>query len=241
MRRSDDGPECRSGAEPFTGGGVSFWEALDALVEGAEIVVDRPRGSRHPDFPEFVYELDYGYLKGTTSADGEGIDVWIGSDSRRRRDRRMDRKRFPTAGDGRALHGRFIEARRRIENSRRLHGRRLRRDPAVLPHAALACADSAARVSPNHRFEMREGPAKFGFRCNCGSEERVFRGIADGDFQSMQAGDLRPDQRIFCSISSSAQPSGVRRHWLLRPQTANPAWRKRERLAVLSGVTLHHS
>ena len=57
--------------------------ALDALVGGAETVVDRPRGSHHPDFPEFVYELDYGYLKGTTSADSEGIDVWIGSDPRR--------------------------------------------------------------------------------------------------------------------------------------------------------------
>ena len=30
-----------------------------------------------------VYELDYGYLIGTTSADSEGIDVWIGSDPRR--------------------------------------------------------------------------------------------------------------------------------------------------------------
>lgn len=67
----------------FADGAVSFWEALDALVGRAEIVVDRPRGSHHPDFPEFVYELDYGYLKGTTSADGEGIDVWIGSDPRR--------------------------------------------------------------------------------------------------------------------------------------------------------------
>ena len=45
----------------FADGAVSFWEALDALVGGAEIVVDRPRGSHHPDFPEFVYELDYGY------------------------------------------------------------------------------------------------------------------------------------------------------------------------------------
>lgn len=35
----------------FAGGAVSFWEALDALVGGAEIVVDRPRGSHHPDFP----------------------------------------------------------------------------------------------------------------------------------------------------------------------------------------------
>ena len=42
----------------FADGAVSFWEALDALVGGAEIVVDRPRGSHHPDFPEFVYELD---------------------------------------------------------------------------------------------------------------------------------------------------------------------------------------
>ena len=67
----------------FADGAVSFWEALDALVGGAEIVVDRPRGSHHPDFPEFVYELDSGYLKGTTSADSEGIDVWIGSDPRR--------------------------------------------------------------------------------------------------------------------------------------------------------------
>lgn len=70
--------------EVLADGAVSFWAALDALVGGAEIVVDRPRGSRHPDFPEFVYELDYGYLRETTSADGEGIDVWIGSDPRRR-------------------------------------------------------------------------------------------------------------------------------------------------------------
>ncbi|WP_417013643.1 inorganic pyrophosphatase [Alistipes sp.] len=76
--------EPADGSAAFGGAAASFWEALDALVAGAEIVVDRPRGSHHPDFPAFVYELDYGYLKGTTSADGEGIDVWIGSDPRRR-------------------------------------------------------------------------------------------------------------------------------------------------------------
>ena len=77
--------EGRNGLRAMpAGGSASFWQALDALVGGAEIVVDRPRGSHHPDFPEFVYELDYGYLKGTTSADGEGIDVWIGRDPRRR-------------------------------------------------------------------------------------------------------------------------------------------------------------
>lgn len=53
----------------------TFWRRLDELLERSEIVVDRPRGSRHPRFPEIVYALDYGYLAGTTSTDGEGVDV----------------------------------------------------------------------------------------------------------------------------------------------------------------------
>lgn len=57
-----------------------FWQRLDALLERCEIVIDRPKGSRHPRFHEIVYQLDYGYLAGTSSNDGEGIDVWLGSD-----------------------------------------------------------------------------------------------------------------------------------------------------------------
>ena len=56
-----------------------FWKALDELVSRAEIVIDRPRGSAHPRYPDFIYPLDYGYLKNTASMDGEGIDVWVGS------------------------------------------------------------------------------------------------------------------------------------------------------------------
>ncbi len=56
-----------------------FWKALDKLVSNSEIVIDRPRGSAHPRFPNFIYKVDYGYLKDTTSMDGEGIDVWVGS------------------------------------------------------------------------------------------------------------------------------------------------------------------
>lgn len=55
-----------------------FWEALDSLVSGSRVVIDRPRGYAHPRFPGFVYPLDYGYLDGTTSVDGEGVDVWLG-------------------------------------------------------------------------------------------------------------------------------------------------------------------
>lgn len=56
-----------------------FWNALDELVDNSEIVIDRPKGTAHPKFPNFIYRVDYGYLKNTTSMDGVGIDVWLGS------------------------------------------------------------------------------------------------------------------------------------------------------------------
>jgi inorganic pyrophosphatase len=56
----------------------SFWHKLDQLVAEHELVIDRPKGSRHPRYPEMVYPLDYGYLEGTQAADGDGIDVWVG-------------------------------------------------------------------------------------------------------------------------------------------------------------------
>ena len=56
-----------------------FWKALDELVSNSEIVIDRPRGSAHPRFPNFIYKVDYGYLEDTASMDGGGIDVWVGS------------------------------------------------------------------------------------------------------------------------------------------------------------------
>lgn len=60
-----------------------FWRSLDALVASCDVVVDRARGSPHPRYPDYTYPLDYGYLQGTQSADGEGIDVWIGTQPER--------------------------------------------------------------------------------------------------------------------------------------------------------------
>lgn len=57
-----------------------FWAVLDKLVETSEIIIDRPKGSAHPRFTKYIYPLDYGYLEGTASMDGEGIDVWLGTD-----------------------------------------------------------------------------------------------------------------------------------------------------------------
>lgn len=56
-----------------------FWSHLDALLAASEVVIDRPAGSVHPRFPDFVYPHDYGYLAGTDGGDGHGIDVWVGS------------------------------------------------------------------------------------------------------------------------------------------------------------------
>jgi inorganic pyrophosphatase len=59
----------------------AFWSALDELVSTSDIIIDRPKGSRHPKYPDEIYEVDYGYLKDTTSMDDGGIDVWKGTDT----------------------------------------------------------------------------------------------------------------------------------------------------------------
>ena len=58
---------------------IEFWNALDNLVANSEIIIDRPKGTAHPKYPSFIYRVDYGYLKDTSSMDGAGIDVWVGS------------------------------------------------------------------------------------------------------------------------------------------------------------------
>lgn len=56
-----------------------FWKAVDMLVSSGKIVIDRPKGSSHPRFPDIEYKVDYGYIENTASMDGGGIDVWRGS------------------------------------------------------------------------------------------------------------------------------------------------------------------
>lgn len=38
--------------------------------------------SVYPKYPDFIYKVDYGYLKDTVSMDGAGIDVWFGMDGK---------------------------------------------------------------------------------------------------------------------------------------------------------------
>ena len=52
-----------------------FWNALDELISSSEIIIDRPKGTVHPKYPNFIYRVNYGYLKNTTSMDGAGIET----------------------------------------------------------------------------------------------------------------------------------------------------------------------
>jgi inorganic pyrophosphatase len=56
-----------------------FWIYLEQVVENNRIVIDRPKGTPHPQYPDFIYPLDYGYLEETQTSDADGIDVWVGS------------------------------------------------------------------------------------------------------------------------------------------------------------------
>lgn len=49
----------------------------DWAGQTVEIVIDRALGSQHPRHPNLVYEVNYGYIPGTTAADGHPIDVYV--------------------------------------------------------------------------------------------------------------------------------------------------------------------
>lgn len=57
----------------------NFWSSLEEILKNSQIKIDRPKGTAHPRFPDFIYPVDYGYLEGTASMDGGGIDIWRGS------------------------------------------------------------------------------------------------------------------------------------------------------------------
>lgn len=69
---------------PISNSSPEFWRMLDALIESSAIIIDRPKHSRHPRYPDFIYPVDYGYLEGTSSMDGEGVDLWLGNADERK-------------------------------------------------------------------------------------------------------------------------------------------------------------
>ena len=60
-----------------------FWSMMDKMFETYKLVVDRPKNTPHPKYSNYIYPLDYGYLDGTISSYGAGIDVWIGTSTKK--------------------------------------------------------------------------------------------------------------------------------------------------------------
>ena len=50
--------------------------ATNFLGKSVTIKVDRPLGSKHPKY-DWFYELNYGFVPGTISSDGEELDAYI--------------------------------------------------------------------------------------------------------------------------------------------------------------------
>ena len=51
--------------------------ARSYLGKTVTVIIDRPLGSAHAQYPNTVYPINYGYIPGTTGGDGEEIDVYL--------------------------------------------------------------------------------------------------------------------------------------------------------------------
>ena len=56
-----------------------FWQKVDTLVLSSSIEIDYPKGSKHKQFTNLVYPVDYGYLTDTIDPAGDPIHIYQGS------------------------------------------------------------------------------------------------------------------------------------------------------------------
>lgn len=47
------------------------------MPEKIKIIIDRPLGMAHPNHPDILYPVNYGYIPGVTGGDGEEQDVYL--------------------------------------------------------------------------------------------------------------------------------------------------------------------
>jgi inorganic pyrophosphatase len=47
------------------------------LGQTVTVEIDRPLGSAHPKHPHIIYPVNYGFIPGTVSGDGEPLDAYI--------------------------------------------------------------------------------------------------------------------------------------------------------------------
>ncbi len=55
---------------------MNYTNAIDLLGQTVKVIIDRPLGSRHPEYG-FEYQVNYGFVPGTLSPDEEELDAYI--------------------------------------------------------------------------------------------------------------------------------------------------------------------
>lgn len=55
------------------------WESWDGIIRMKGLTVERPAGQAHPNYPDIIYPIDYGYVNDTLANDGEPVDIFMGS------------------------------------------------------------------------------------------------------------------------------------------------------------------
>lgn len=51
--------------------------SIKYIGKEVDVIIDRPIGSSHPDYPDHIYLVNYGYVPNTISGDGEELDCYI--------------------------------------------------------------------------------------------------------------------------------------------------------------------
>lgn len=66
-------------ANPGGAPGFVDWEQWDGMIRLKGITIERASGTFHPDHPDIVYPIDYGFVNGTDTVDGAEMDVFKGT------------------------------------------------------------------------------------------------------------------------------------------------------------------
>ena len=56
-----------------------FWQKLDTLLLSSHFELTQVAGSKHPQYANLIYPVDYGILKDTQTQDHPGISMYKGS------------------------------------------------------------------------------------------------------------------------------------------------------------------
>lgn len=59
--------------------GFVDWEQWEGMIRLKGITIERASGTPHPDHPDIVYPINYGFVNGTDTVDGAEMDVFKGT------------------------------------------------------------------------------------------------------------------------------------------------------------------